>query len=183
MELKNRIAAIVFCVVCCLGVENSYAQKMYKQGEMIVLDCGPGSGFPQGAVEMQKGKKIAVGTPSDNGGPMANNKENQSINATVYHKLEVAKEDTPTMTWANAYLYCKQQGEGWRLPTQRELQLIYIFKGAVGDLGGTALPSNYYWAGTESSYADNWILAPSSGYTYHNSKTYANVCARCVREL
>lgn len=165
-----------------------YAQKVYKEGGAVILDFGPGSGFPQEAVETVKGKKIAAGTPSDTAGAMSDNGESGTINATVYRKLEIAPADeSSTVTWAAAYTLCQtSRGAGWRLPTQRELQAIYIFRPAIESLLGSSgnfRANTEYWSATEyesvTGFAWGWYTEGMTGSLDKREGHYV----RCVREL
>ena len=115
------------------------AQRAYKEGTKIIFDLTVAAGMPAGAVTNVK-KYTGTFTPrQDELGP--NNDESSSINATVYHKLEIAPRDvntlgnldntgTLTMPWVDAFNTCKSltyDGGGWRLPTQRELMLMFMF--------------------------------------------------------
>jgi len=47
--------------------------------------------------------------------------------------LEVAQNDFPKeMTWYDAKKACTDLGNGWRLPTKDELNLLYINKDKIG---------------------------------------------------
>lgn len=63
-------------------------------------------------------------------------------------KLEIAEHDFPEkMTWSYASIACRSLGDGWRLPTSDELNIIYQNKSSIG-----GLIDDYYWsidAGTQ----------------------------------
>lgn len=186
MKRKIRTTLIVL-LLAMAAVAPGYAQKVYKEGGAVILDFGPGSGFPQEAVETVKGKKTAAGTPSNSTGPMTDNSESGTINATVYRKLEIAPADESSpIAWAAAYTLCQtSRGAGWRLPTQRELQAIYIFMPAIESLlggSGNFRANTEYWSATEdenSSSAWDWHTENGIASLYKSSSGYV----RCVREL
>ena len=63
----------------------------------------------------------------------------------------------------------------WRLPTKRELNLVYNQK---SDIGGFA--NSYYWSSTEYDDSIAWIQDFSNGNSYpHFEYVYGNV--RAVR--
>ena len=109
---------------------------------------------------------------------------------TVGAMFEVASTDASTSSpWADAKIACQNyntpagtQGQ-WRLPTIRELQLIYDKK---NDLTDANLPTGvfYYWSVTESnsgsSYA--WRVAFNDGNTWYTGKSYGGR-VRCIRDL
>jgi len=71
---------------------------------------------------------------------------------------------------------CSDRGNGWRLPTQKELMLAYI-DGAYWNL---TQPSNGYWSATESSSTSAYYVNLYNGSTGSYGKTSANN-VRCVR--
>ena len=71
---------------------------------------------------------------------------------------------------------CADQGNGWRLPTQKELMQAYI----DGSYWNLTQPSNYFWSATESGSTYAWYVTLNNGYTNHYSKTSAYQL-RCVR--
>ena len=67
-------------------------------------------------------------------------------------KLEVAQNDFPKMmTWYEAKNACAILGEGWRLPTKDELDLLYQYKDEIGSFRQSL--DNYYWSSTEKGGA------------------------------
>lgn len=183
MKSNYLFISIITYTLCICGMQKAVAQKVYKENNKIILDCGPGSGFPQGAVETETGKKFIE--------PKANvlaetNAENGVINATVFYKLEIAATDiSSNTTWVNAYKACKGKGtdangEIWRLPTQKELILMYIFSTAINDLNGSM--NNDYWSGTETNAESSRYVDFSTGLVYGKNKA-ESMKARCVREI
>ncbi len=76
----------------------------------------------------------------------------------------------------SAIALCTSMGDGWRLPTQKELMQAYI-DGAYFNL---TQPSNWLWSATTNSSTSKWVVQLSDGYTsgayYQN-----NSQVRCVR--
>lgn len=196
MKIKYLFIKITACALCILGTQEAEAQKLYKEGEIIILDCGPDSGFPQTMVETQMGQKT-IDNPSNSGGPATNNTETGNINQTVYIKLEIAGSDEKKagggtkFTWADAYTACTSKNTGgqtgWRLPTMREQQLIWIFKTAIKALSaGLNEGDGHYWSATESSNS-NSACCTNMGYSYSGYRGKTNnggdCIVRCVREI
>lgn len=107
---------------------------------------------------------------------------------TYSRKFEVASKSAGISTWKNAQINCRQYSQAsddagtWRLPTVRELGLIYNkidYLTAVSDIG-----NGYYWAATEAaSDSDNaWELRLDTGSRTKYSKD-ANNSVRCIRDL
>lgn len=76
-----------------------------------------------------------------------------SVGYTLYRPdgrsyLQVAKEDLPEkMLWENASLACAAMGNGWRLPTRNELDMMYrqLYKEGKGNF-------KPYWYWSKSQY-------------------------------
>jgi hypothetical protein len=116
--------------------------------------------------------------------------ELSGANKTLFRKIGIAAAEGTQMTWLQAQTYCANySGGGWRLPTQRELQAIWILKVELENAGLTPFANDYYWTATESSsYNTNaWMVWMSSspagdaGNTPHIIKTH-KASVRCVRE-
>lgn len=71
---------------------------------------------------------------------------------------------------------CSDRGNGWRLPTQKELMQAYI----DGSNFTLASPGAFHWSATEYSTTNAWNVALSTGSTLISTKSGA--CqVRCVR--
>jgi hypothetical protein len=139
--------------------------------------------------------------------PYAIGDENSAENKTVYKKLRVAIEDLSAsgMEWDSSA--CRGYSEittpttYWRLPTQRELQAIWILQSEIRDKisGFNLLADTYYWSatsakesyGTEPYGANAWTIygsrtvPGSSGNAPHQYKqlTTEQPSVRCVSEV
>ena len=71
---------------------------------------------------------------------------------------------------------CSERGDGWRLPTQKELMQAYI-DGAYWNL---TQPSNCFWSLTEGSSTTAWTVYLIHGLTFNLNKGYS-YRVRCVR--
>lgn len=101
-----------------------------------------------------------------------------------------ASSGTTLYNWANAYTACKAYTENssgagsWRLPTQRELMLIYNVNNKLQN--PITLGTTFYWTGTESSSNTNLacylIFANKTLTGYLHMKTYEGY-VRCVRDV
>jgi len=72
---------------------------------------------------------------------------------------------------------CSDRGNGWRLPSQKELMQAYI----DGSFFNLTQPSNTFWASTESSATNAWFVALNSGNTSYGNKSTGSFQVRCVR--
>jgi hypothetical protein len=121
-----------------------------------------------------------------------------AVNATLYHKIQVSAVDNSIdgAKWADARAACSALGTGWRLPTQKELQAVWILKAEIKTLvpGFTDFANDYYWTATERTdwaqpgpYAAYMVYmggapAGDAGNTPHIIKTH-KARVRCIREL
>lgn len=184
-----------------------HAQKMYrdKVTNRVIFDLTEAAGMPKDAITDTP--KTWEGSPSYSDA-MLNNLQTSSINATVFQKLEIAPYDIDasgvingtdemTMDWVTAFNRCKNSdydNGGWRLPTQRELILMFIFQPALDNIfaadatTGKTLSPMRYWAGTEINALNAWVVdfqtdyGLTSVYGKSQSKDY-RLQARCVREV
>jgi hypothetical protein len=112
--------------------------------------------------------------------------------------IEIYKNDIPGVRWYKAQSFVELLGEGWRLPTLKELALIKTLR----DLGGIGkfpleysdFSDSYYWSNEEgevtsirtqgkdggSNYA--YFFDMDQGTSSHNKKSY-DLRARFVRDI
>ncbi len=72
---------------------------------------------------------------------------------------------------------CSDRGNGWRLPTQKELMQAYI----DGSYFNLTQPSYNFWSATEASATIAWYVVLNSGTTNNNYKSTYSYQVRCVR--
>ena len=72
---------------------------------------------------------------------------------------------------------CSERGNGWRLPSQKELMQVYI----DGSYFKLSNPSNYFWSITENSGTAAWNVTLTTGATNYTNKATAAYYVRCVR--
>jgi hypothetical protein len=92
--------------------------------------------------------------------------------------FEVAEKDLPGIyQWQQAMDLMPLLEDGWRLPTDKELNLLYINKDVVG--GFAAL---IYWSSSEYDSTNAWGQSFSNGNQYNVDKT-VTYYVRCVRDF
>lgn len=115
---------------------------------------------------------------------------NGEWNAKMSIKFQVMRKDrSPSTDWANAWALCRsydseagRAGE-WRMPTQRELQMIWILHPQlIGKGGFTAFYVSNYWSASEASASYAWLVRFVNGGVYDRAKTDLPF-VRCVRDL
>lgn len=104
------------------------------------------------------------------------------VNPIVLHKslildFKVYPTDLGEMSWNETKKACADLGDGWRLPTKEELNLIYKNK---DEIGGFA--DNYYWSSTEYNDYYAWDQYFLNGRQYYNNKNF-RFNLRAVRAL
>ena len=103
-------------------------------------------------------------------------------------KLEVAQNDfTNQCNWRDAVKACSSLGEGWRLPTKDELNLMYINRVAIGGFTddykeededeGICKPFtlNSYWSSTEFDNHDAWTQYFTTGGRVTEMEYYGDI--------
>ena len=85
--------------------------------------------------------------------------------------IEVAQNDFPkSMNWYDAVKACSDLGNGWRLPTEYELNLMYLNKDKIGGFANV-----FYWSSSEYSNLNAGLqhfLYGSQGTNYKNYDDY-----------
>ena len=82
--------------------------------------------------------------------------------------LEVMTKDLGEMTWEDAMKACADLGDGWRLPTKVELNVLYENKDKIGGFADldTNLTNDYYWSSTEVGNDVAWVQDFDDGVQY-----------------
>ena len=109
------------------------------------------------------------------------------VNSDGTHGLVVAMQDQGTSNWykANNLLsYASNHDtngakfKDWRLPTKRELNLMYV---VYTNGNGASLNENYYWSSTEFDNDIAWGQYFSTGNQSTSYKYYTGGSVRAVR--
>ena len=99
-------------------------------------------------------------------------------------KLEVAQNDFPNrMQWKDAKKACADLGNGWRLPTKDELDLLYQYKDDIGNMKEEEY-EQYYWSSTSYNKYYAWFQDFINGYQFYllYSKSFFHA-VRAVRDI
>ena len=108
------------------------------------------------------------------------------VNSDGTHGLVVAMQDQGTSKWyeANDLLSNASNHDtngakfkDWRLPTKRELNLMYV---VYNNGNGASLNANYYWSSTENASSIAWRQNFDGGSQTSSSKSYT-FSVRAVR--
>lgn len=205
---------VLFCFGLPSGVFGQYIQKETIGGKTYAVIYAEGlAGAAQwgtGVKMMRDGATIRHQVSKGNGG-------NLSVNDRIPFRFIVAPTDvgsnnqnwmtvqgvndggqddysdfgTTANTGCRWYGTTGAPGTGrtWRVPTQRELQLMWIFREAIGAIYKDkpmeeAGKTKRYWSSTEKGSTDAWFFdfAPGKPYCDTQPKSTANGMVRCVSD-
>ena len=104
-----------------------------------------------------------------------NKEERADLETKIYpsikiRELEIMTEDLGRMNWGDAKKSCADLGEGWRLPTKKELEVLFENKNKIGGFTNAS-----YWSSSESGTVFAWIQDfnnGSQGHRYETSRNY-----------
>jgi hypothetical protein len=103
-----------------------------------------------------------------------------SSNSTVkIGNLEVMTKNLGEMNWDDAMKACATLGDGWRLPTKEEFNILYQNKDKIGGFNDTPY-NNDYWSSTEGGYGYASYFAFGSGSASSSGKS-RTLYVRAVR--
>ena len=93
--------------------------------------------------------------------------------------IEIAQHDFPEYkNWDDSKKACADLGNGWRLPTKDELNLMYENKDNIR----TKIKNGFYWSSTEYDSFYSWYFYFGLGYTNFGHQ-YDTYYVRAVRSL
>lgn len=181
--MKLHIKFIVI-ILGCLMATGGYAQVVVREGSKVVIDASalPNSTRVKKATGTDGTDKTLGTNDASNLGSKVSNKE-------VYYRFEVSPFDNNgPAPWHQMLLHCKNlvlNGTGWRLPTVRELILIYLLKRELAAVPGfTALHErNRYWSATEESAENAHAVSLMERRLSVHQKVTAPGHTRCIRDL
>jgi hypothetical protein len=84
------------------------------------------------------------------------------------------------LTYSDACDFCKNKGEGWRLPTKEELMKIYNNRLAIEENGSTRFKYKDYWSSSKRNNYESYVVNFSTGKIDCYSKNIKNPF-RCIR--
>lgn len=177
--MKKRVILLV--LVGILSTTMCYAQKVTKGPHGAIIDA---SAIPHTKV---KKARETNSTYEEIGTNTADNLSSTVSNEKVYYKFEVCAEDAGKSTWWIASIdKCKNStvdGGGWRMPTYRELVLMWVLKPELEQIEGfVPFTQGIYWSATEAGGWLCWRVYFAGGETVTGSKGYGGM-TRCIRDL
>jgi len=92
--------------------------------------------------------------------------------------IEIAQHYFPEYkNWDDSKKACADLGNGWRLPTKDELNLMYINRVAIG-----GFTNNIYWSSTEYDNDNAWLQYFANGNQFNHYKFFTGY-VRAVRDV
>ena len=172
---------ILFFLVLGYFAFDGYAQKVYNDGSLIVFEA---AGMPAGSYTRLLKPRTTDGTNSAQGANTAANIGSAVNNERIAYKFEIATDNVTAGNWLDAVNQCAGlPGGNWRLPTQRELQMIWIMHEKLKTFTGfNSFNAQYYWCATEASDAKSWCVEFKNGTTTTVS-ALTSYDVRCVRDF
>ena len=168
---------ILMTLLCVLAI-GSYAQRVYKEGDSFIIEC---KGMPEASYT--KLAKPSTLTATVNGIKGINS---AAANQTVAYKFEVQiRNHNDASTRDDAIKKCDWKGPGWRLPTQRELQLIWTMREGLEKFEDfTPFAKKDYWSATDCFSGYGIAVFFNTGYTsMRSTASYSTSPIRCIREI
>ena len=93
--------------------------------------------------------------------------------------IYVAENGFPDeMNWVEAKKACAALGKGWRLPTKKELDILYVNRYEIG-----GFMRQYYWSSTGKNNMDAWKQAFSNGVQITSTLSDATCFVRAVKSI
>lgn len=163
------------------------AQQVVVKNGFVIIDSR--NGMPAGAITATPRPLVTDGTDTAMGTNTTDNLSSTVNNAKVYHYFAVSKVGNSTgSNWSNTFTVCRNYNSGdgtakWRLPTQRELMLMYILKDPLVTAGVASLSTSYVWSSWESDNNNSWVVTFTNGYTGNIHSKSSPYIVRCVRDL
>lgn len=211
MISKSLITALILCL---LPASAAFGQQLNKEKLKGTNAGNAGSnyavfysaGMPESAIwplGMQLSRNGATIRHTHEKG----NGTNIDVDGKVPFRFIIAPADGSATSWAEAGGFStsansnlQSDGEaattgcanysttefpsGWRLPTQREMMLLWLFREGINAIySGAPLTADKYWTATEQSTDKAWYMdfSATTPQIIYNSKTSAYKF-RCVRD-
>ena len=184
----NTKGLIILIGAIMLFSATAHAQKVVTEGSggtiKVIIDASGISHTTVKKVLTTKATSI-TSVPVNDITDLASQKSNEM----VYKKFEVSKVDNSTRVyWLDAINLCANLtyngSTGWRMPTQRELMLIWVLHNDLKALGTIFSPFilGGYWSSTEITSTVSMYVSFATGYTGDLGKI-ASTRVRCVRDI
>lgn len=207
IDMKKMILAVFAAVAIAgsagaqSGVKYPYVTTASDGGVIVVLRDDKG-GISEAALFSSRVTTSKTGNEASTDNRMSRK-----------FRVQKAQSQSSTIAWETAESYCNNLSEegysDWRLPTQRELMMIWLLGGnsnvTIGDKDDTGVASElrpintpwiyqqpgfeplkeaYYWSATEHSFLTGrgWVTHMGTGASSYKTNTMEPQLTRCVRD-
>lgn len=146
-----------------LKLDASLEGHTFAPGYRYVVELGVGrlADNPELSIEILPWNEYDWGDGDIGGEPPVEELEPITLEG-VNLALEPEPDGAALLTWAEAIEYCKNKGEGWRVPTAAEMVYFYITKPVIDQW--SAFSTTGYWTATIAQGTDVVYIAMSVGY-------------------
>lgn len=180
MKTKMLVTTIM---VAMLSSTAAFGQKIVVDGDMVIIDASAMTHVTDKKARTTLATNITNAPVND----LTDIASKQS-NDKVYKKFEISKTDNSSaanwLTAVNTICDGTINGStGWRLPTQRELILIWILKPVLEQQNNfDEFFPNSYWSATSNGDKLGARINFGSSFVDGELKTYS-YRVRCVRDI
>ena len=115
----------------------------------LFVSCGDASADATGEVTKEKQADDTGDASKD----VTKEKQADKYSTVKIGNLEIMTEDLGQMDWREATKACADLGDGWRLPTKYELNVLYENKDEIGGFSNVTS----YWSSTEYGLNSAWL--------------------------
>ena len=188
-DLKKRIllgslvAVLALIVIWALSVFNTGSEKQSKPSPISKVT------EVEDSIPLEKTEIDPITTKE----PLPEMAVGDTYNGGIIFSIDsdrktgkiVHLEDAGPMTWKNAILIHEQLGDGWRLPTFDELQLLYNTVGQ-GAKNTAEFADGLYWSATDYDQYQARLLRFRDGnrsYHYNKEADHRKFHLRAVRDF
>ena len=212
MTPKLFITAIMLCLLPASATFGQELKKEKLKGASSVSSGSDyavfySAGLPESAI-WPLGMKLSKNGATIRHTAENGNGSNISVNDKVPFRFIIAPTEKTSTSWAEAMGFdtadnhtlnpdginnagsgCKNYSttefpDGWRLPTQREMMLMWLFREGINTIyAGNQLGQNSYWCATESTKDNACYLGFSDTAPQSDVKSKSSsLLYRCVRD-
>jgi len=97
-----------------------------------------------------------------------------------YVDCDISRVDEEALSYKDAVEFCKNKGDGWRLPDKDELLTIYQKRIIIVENNGARFSQKDYWSSSKRNNYECYVVNFGSGNQSYYSINIKNVF-RCVR--
>lgn len=167
-----------------LKLDASLAGHIFAPGYRYVVELGVGrlADNPELSIDILPWNEYDWGDGDIGGEPPVEELEPITLEG-VNLALEPEPDGAALLTWAEAIEYCKNKGEGWRVPTAAEMTYFYITKPVIDQW--SAFEHKDYWTATQCTGRGGTsvkIWMSNGKITNVSTDDQVKMLVRCVKD-